>query len=465
QSAEALERLRQAEQQLSRSQTGRAERDVSDAVRRAEEIAKEQKEIANDVRGLPPPAGRNREQVQQLLDRKGELEQKVTELEKQIDRAAADMRRDERDASRRMSEAAGSLRDNRVRDKIRYSGALVRSGMSQTDTENFEREIGSNLQTLRDKLGEAQAALGRTRPDPQAEALERARQLARGMESLGERARERQGEGASGQPREGPRPGAQSAQRDQDVPQRGRGEGAQGQQDARGQSDRQGQRSEPGQRQQGESGQAGQQGEGGQQGQPGQRGQQSSQGQAGRQGQQGQGGQQGGQGQEGRQGQGGQQGGQGGQNQGDRTQDGRGGDGDTTGVQRLGGGGGDRRPGSGPMTPEDARQFRAEIRQLASSAEQLRRSVGKEDQAAVADMLRKLRALDSDQVFKDPAQFDRLQAQAADAVKRFEFNLRRRAELKGNEVLLSGDGDVPEEFRKLVEQYYKSLSKGPEKKQ
>jgi len=115
------------------------------------------------------------------------------------------------------------------------------------------------------------------------------------------------------------------------------------------------------------------------------------------------------------------------------------------------------------MSPEEARQFRAEVRQMATAGEQLRRTVGKEDQAAVADMLKKLRALDSDQVFKDPAQFDRLQAQAADAVKRFEFNLRRRAELKGNEVLLSGDGDVPEEFRKLVEQYYKSLSKGPEK--
>jgi hypothetical protein len=116
------------------------------------------------------------------------------------------------------------------------------------------------------------------------------------------------------------------------------------------------------------------------------------------------------------------------------------------------------------MSPEDARQFRAEIRQLTTTAEQLRRGVGKEDQAAVADVLKKLRALDSDQVFKDPAQFQRLHAQAADAVKRFEFNLRRRMELKGNEVLLSGDGDVPEEFRKLVEQYYKSLSKGSERK-
>ena len=97
---------------------------------------------------------------------------------------------------------------------------------------------------------------------------------------------------------------------------------------------------------------------------------------------------------------------------------------------------------------------------MTQSAEQLRRQVGKEDQAAVAEMLKQLRALDSDKVFQDPSQFDRLQAAAADAVKRFEFNLRRRTELKGNEVLVSGDGDVPEEFRKLVEQYYKSLSKG-----
>ena len=80
---------------------------------------------------------------------------------------------------------------------------------------------------------------------------------------------------------------------------------------------------------------------------------------------------------------------------------------------------------------------------MTAAAEQLRRSVGKDDQAAVADLLKKLRELDSDKVFSDPAQFERLQTQAADAVKRFEFNLRRKTELKGNEVLLSGDGEYP----------------------
>ena len=116
------------------------------------------------------------------------------------------------------------------------------------------------------------------------------------------------------------------------------------------------------------------------------------------------------------------------------------------------------------MSSEDVRQFRSELQQMVNSAEQLRRTVAKEDQAAVAEILKQLKSLTSEQVFKDPAQFERLQAAAADAVKRFEFNLRRRTELKGNEVLLSGDGDVPEEFRKLVEQYYKSLSKGQDKK-
>ena len=465
QAAEALDRLRRAEQQLQRTQTGRAERDVSEAKRRAEEIAQEQKAIAGEVSKLGAPGNRSQAQVQQLVDRKGELEQKVSELEKQIDRAAADMRRDERDASRRMSEAAGSLRDNRVRDKIRYSGAVVRSGMAQSDAENFEREIGSNLQALQDKLGEAQAALGNTRPDPQSQALQRAQELSRNMESLGERARERQGQqgqkGEQGQGQQdarGQQGQGQQGQGQQDA--RGQGQPAQAGQQGQGQQDARGQ-GQQGQGQQGQ-GQQGQQGQG--QGQQGQQGQ--GQGQQG-QGQQGQGQGQGQQGQQGQGGQGdrqgqGQQGGQGGRNDGARTQEGRGGDGDTTGAPQLGGGSGDRRPGAGGrgLTPEDARQFRAEVRQMTASAEQLRRTVGKDDQAAVADLLKKLRELDSDKVFSDPAQFERLQTQAADAVKRFEFNLRRKTELKGNEVLLSGDGDVPEEFRKLVEQYYKSLSKG-----
>jgi len=116
------------------------------------------------------------------------------------------------------------------------------------------------------------------------------------------------------------------------------------------------------------------------------------------------------------------------------------------------------------MTPQDQRQFRNELRQLTNDARAMRGSLpNRDDQKALDEILKQLRELDTDRAFSDPAQFDRLQSAAAESVKRFEFNLRRKAELKGNEVLLSGDGDVPEQYRKLVEQYYKSLSKGSAK--
>jgi hypothetical protein len=85
------------------------------------------------------------------------------------------------------------------------------------------------------------------------------------------------------------------------------------------------------------------------------------------------------------------------------------------------------------------------------------------DPRALDDILRNLRALDDDRVYQDAKVLEGLQAAVAEGMKRFEFNLRRQAEMKGSEVFLSGSDDVPEEYRKLVEQYYKSLSKGPEK--
>ena len=111
------------------------------------------------------------------------------------------------------------------------------------------------------------------------------------------------------------------------------------------------------------------------------------------------------------------------------------------------------------------RQFRGEARQFVNDAQQLRRMVQGQgvDAKALDEVLRNLRALDDDRVYQDAATLERLQSAVAEGMKRFEFNLRRQAEVKGTEVFLSGSDDVPEEYRKLVEQYYKSLSKGPGK--
>ena len=334
------------------------------------------------------------------------------QFEQQLNKSAADIARQEKDASRKMAEAAGTMRDNAVRDRIRWTRSMMQQPRARPeDLQAMENNISGSLDEVRDKLREAAAALGRSRPDAMTEALNKARELARATESMDQRMRER------------------------------------AQQQARQQAQR------------GQQGQQGQRGQQGQEGQDGQAGQQGQQGQAGQQGQQGQGGQEGQRAQ-------GQQGGRGGRNDGQRTADGRGGEGDTIGQWRDGGTTlGDRRPGR--FSPEDVRQFRGEARQWTNQAEQLRRLLQGQperlDTRQLDEVLKGLRALQDDRVYQDAEELLRLQAAVSDGMKRFEFALRRRAETAAGQPVLSGSDEVPEQFRKLVEEYYKSLSRADRK--
>ncbi len=123
----------------------------------------------------------------------------------------------------------------------------------------------------------------------------------------------------------------------------------------------------------------------------------------------------------------------------------------------------DARPGlGGRMSEEDIRQFRAEARQRGQDAEQLRRLLqqGKIDTKDLDEIMRGLKQLDSDTPYRDPAALAKLQGSVTDAIKRFEYTLRRRLDANEHDVLLSGSDEVPEQYRKLVEQYYRALSKG-----
>ena len=113
-----------------------------------------------------------------------------------MNKTAADIARQERDASRKMAEAAGTMRDDAVRDKIGWSRSLLRRpNTSPADMQALESQIGSSLGAVRDKLREAASALGRSRPDAMTEALNKARDLARGVESMDQRMRERAQQG------------------------------------------------------------------------------------------------------------------------------------------------------------------------------------------------------------------------------------------------------------------------------
>ena len=67
---------------------------------------------------------------------------------------------------------------------------------------------------------------------------------------------------------------------------------------------------------------------------------------------------------------------------------------------------------------------------------------------------------DSDRVYKDVDELARLQSFVAEGMKRFEYNLRRQAGADADRAVVAGAEDVPPEFRPLVEEYYRSLSKG-----
>jgi hypothetical protein len=403
QAAAAADRLRQVQRQLQGQQGQRAGRDIQDAQRQAEELARENQQITNELRNLPAQGGDRQQRVQELAERKAELTKKVAGLENQLDRTAAEIVKEARDASRRVQEAAGQIRDDKIKEKLNYSRQVM--GSDNPQLQEFQRtledQLEANFESLRKKLDEAAAALGPNGRDRNADALERTRDLARGVDSLGRRMQER-------------------------AEQRARASGQQGQ-------EQQGQQGQEEQGRQAGEGQQGQEGEQGQQGQEGQRGQQ---GQGGQQGQQGQSGQQGG---------------------GDRD-----GVGDTTGAWRDGAGGwGSRRP-YGEFNTEDIRQFRDEARRFANEGRQLRDFFRQQnlDARELDEILRKLRELEDSRTYKDVEELLALQSFVSEGMKRVEYSLRRTLGEEADRAVLTGAEEVPQEFRKLVEEYYRSLSKG-----
>jgi hypothetical protein len=269
---------------------------------------------------------------------------------------------------------------------------------------NLEEQLDANIDSLRRKLDEAASALGPSGRDCNADALDRARELSRGVDSFGRRMQERA--------------------------------------ESRGQQGRDGRSQD----------QQGQQGQEGQQGQQGQRGQQGQQGQAGQQGQQGQ------QGQSGQQG-----GGRGDRADGRGNQDGLAGGGDTDGAWRGGpdGGWGSRRPGDW-LSPDEIRQFRDEARRWIGQGRELRDLLRQQniDPKELDEILRRLRELEDGRIYRNADELLKLQTLVSEGLKRFEYDLRRKVGDAADRALVTGSDEVPPEFRKLVEEYYRSLSKG-----
>ena len=126
-------------------------------------------------------------------------------------------------------------------------------------------------------------------------------------------------------------------------------------------------------------------------------------------------------------------------------------------------GGGAVRSNPRPLTDEEIRQFRNEAGQRSDQARDLQNQLSQagysaEDlQAVVAAMNR----LEREGTYSDPAQLRMLQQEILDMLKRLEFGLRRDVEGDADRgATLSGSDEVPDGYRKLVEEYYRALARG-----
>ena len=203
--AAALDRLREARRRLESDHAFRLDRTVQDAVRAAQALREAQDKIAAEAEqelGAPAEA-RGGGRMGRLLERKDALEGQVGDLEAQLDRMAREARGGKKDAARKLQEAAESIRDSKLKEKIRYSKGVLRAGAAEQGRQ-IESAIRSDLQALQGRLTEAARASGATDEEKRAAARERMRELARGLESVHERLRD-------GGARPGSAPGERSA--------------------------------------------------------------------------------------------------------------------------------------------------------------------------------------------------------------------------------------------------------------
>ena len=268
--AAAASRLEEARRLLEQQRSGRLERDVQDILESAKQLGKDEQQVAGDVNKAfgNTNAQERAQQLQSSTEKKGQMADQMRDLKARMDKLSLDSRRENKDAANGLADASKMVRDHKTEEKMRASQGAMRYG-NQEYQKSLENSIGNDLGDLQQRLEQVATAArngaGKQSDQAQAQALDKTRDLVRGMQSIDERMRN-----------------AQSPNRGQQSPV--------GQQSPNGQNGQNGQQAQSGQQ-----GRSGQQGARGQQGQQGQGGQQGAQNQAGQQGGAGQGGVRGGQ--------------------------------------------------------------------------------------------------------------------------------------------------------------------------
>src|SRR5206468_1025665 len=160
----------------------------SDAIRglqqRAEALGARQQEIAQGVEGLPQGAATDRaERLQRLDAKKDALANEIAKLQSDAERIAREARTDQPGAAGKVGQAAETMQQSRIHDRVLYSKDVMR-GNSPEYARRFEAQISDNLGEVAGRLREAAGAISESAAGKRDHALERARELVQGLESL-----------------------------------------------------------------------------------------------------------------------------------------------------------------------------------------------------------------------------------------------------------------------------------------
>ncbi|UCG86331.1 MAG: DUF4175 family protein [Gemmatimonadota bacterium] len=188
QGVEALDQLREARRLMDQNRTGRLQRDVQDALRRAQRLAQEQQETQQDVADLSMDARTRAEQINRLRQRKEAMAQEVAGIEAELEQMSRESQGEQQEAARELREAAASIRDNKLREKILYSRGVIEQG-SPEYARNLEDQIASNIDELTERIAAGLDAIGESREQRLARSLDRTRDAVNALESLNERMR------------------------------------------------------------------------------------------------------------------------------------------------------------------------------------------------------------------------------------------------------------------------------------
>ncbi len=392
----AAQRLADAQRRLEGKVSDRVQRDAQDAAQRARRLTEQQRDMQGEVRTLPELIDPT-ERARKLQDLQQRKQAMADEVSSLEQELDAVAAEARREGQGEVAQKAADAAEAIRQRKIKEKIQFSRGVIQQRGSDAYAQRFEAEIGTDLQALDEAARAAADAVDDAGPNPLEDALDRTREL-SRGAQSLERRLQDRGGEP-------ADSADADR--------QGAAGQR-GRQQSGQQGQQ-QSGQQGQQQGGQQGQQ-QGGQQGQP----------QSGQPGQQ--------------------QGSQQGQQPGDR---------------RLGGG----RGGDGRFSPDDLRQLRREFQQRAADARALRDDLRRQGQdvsdldrvirgfEGIAEMADKRPDLDMDQV-------RRIQAAIREGLERTEFRLRRQVEGDASQRgVLQGTDDVPEGFRKMVEEYFRTLSK------